>query len=248
MKQHVRKLWDAAARWGYRDGYADGYFDGTQNKKQRSNVQQPFHFEAPIGEPWTSRPMNPMFAERIAFEERTSAPWAVPNSSSPHSRGSRITSPLSASTPGIPHSNSFSAAMTLPSLRLSHGRSPYPKRSTSPSSSDVTASSKRFSCEACEKDFSRAHDKKRHYETQHDRTTVAHRCMYCEKNFSRYVLAASISCASNLLQSGFFKTASSYLRRLSDRKVRCVQIDWSTPKRNLISGRSSEDHNIVINR
>lgn len=43
----------------------------------------------------------------------------------------------------------------------------------------------RFLCERCGKTFSRSHDRKRHYETQHLASPVIHRCRYCEKEFSR---------------------------------------------------------------
>ncbi|KAJ7162073.1 hypothetical protein C8R46DRAFT_1222212 [Mycena filopes] len=37
----------------------------------------------------------------------------------------------------------------------------------------------------CGKDFSRAHDRKRHHETQHAATPVTHKCRHCDKDFSR---------------------------------------------------------------
>ncbi|KAI0338302.1 hypothetical protein BDW22DRAFT_1382629 [Trametopsis cervina] len=43
----------------------------------------------------------------------------------------------------------------------------------------------RFPCERCDKTFSRAHDRKRHYESQHAARPVSHRCPYCRKEFSR---------------------------------------------------------------
>ncbi|EMD33715.1 hypothetical protein CERSUDRAFT_87043 [Gelatoporia subvermispora B] len=41
----------------------------------------------------------------------------------------------------------------------------------------------RFPCSECERTFSRAHDRKRHYESQHLQTS--HNCQYCTKQFSR---------------------------------------------------------------
>ncbi|KAF8160692.1 hypothetical protein B0H34DRAFT_697714 [Crassisporium funariophilum] len=55
--------------------------------------------------------------------------------------------------------------------------------STSPTS--ASPSSERFTCETCHKTFSRSHDRKRHYETQHLPTPVVHSCKYCAKEFSR---------------------------------------------------------------
>lgn len=54
-----------------------------------------------------------------------------------------------------------------------------------PSHSPPVDSTERFKCEACGRDFSRAHDRKRHYESQHSRNPVLHKCPYCKKDFSR---------------------------------------------------------------
>ncbi|KAJ7121326.1 hypothetical protein C8R43DRAFT_1112237 [Mycena crocata] len=69
-----------------------------------------------------------------------------------------------------------------PSSRPSH--TSRPGRSISPTHTS-NASGERFACEVCGKDFSRAHDRKRHHETQHAATPVTHKCIYCEKDFSR---------------------------------------------------------------
>lgn len=71
--------------------------------------------------------------------------------------------------------------------RISTGR---PRTGTSSGTSPTSASSppgERFPCERCGKTFSRAHDRKRHHETQHLQSPVVHRCRYCEKEFSRCV-------------------------------------------------------------
>ncbi|KAF7376569.1 Transcriptional regulator MET31 [Mycena sanguinolenta] len=62
--------------------------------------------------------------------------------------------------------------------------SPTSRPRSSMSSAPVT-SGERFICGVCGKDFSRAHDRKRHHETQHAATPVTHKCIYCEKDFSR---------------------------------------------------------------
>lgn len=43
----------------------------------------------------------------------------------------------------------------------------------------------RFACDKCDKTFSRQHDRKRHYESQHSTHPYLHRCRYCNKEFSR---------------------------------------------------------------
>ncbi|EED82052.1 predicted protein [Postia placenta Mad-698-R] len=41
----------------------------------------------------------------------------------------------------------------------------------------------RYQCDRCDRTFSRPHDRKRHYESQHMLTS--HTCQYCRKDFSR---------------------------------------------------------------
>ncbi|KAL4245569.1 hypothetical protein ABKN59_009615 [Abortiporus biennis] len=43
----------------------------------------------------------------------------------------------------------------------------------------------RYACTACSKTFSRAHDRKRHFETSHDPNPPNHRCHFCGKSFAR---------------------------------------------------------------
>ena len=43
----------------------------------------------------------------------------------------------------------------------------------------------RYPCGKCDKTFSRAHDRKRHYETQHSINPPVHKCQWCGKEFSR---------------------------------------------------------------
>jgi hypothetical protein len=56
-----------------------------------------------------------------------------------------------------------------------------------PSSQQGMASDKpeRVTCEICGKTFSRAHDRKRHHESQHSSQNVSHKCLHCGKSFSR---------------------------------------------------------------
>ena len=59
--------------------------------------------------------------------------------------------------------------------------------SVSSASTAASPSGERFPCEKCGKTFSRSHDRKRHYETQHLPSPIVHRCVYCHKEFSRCV-------------------------------------------------------------
>ena len=43
----------------------------------------------------------------------------------------------------------------------------------------------RFPCDKCSKTFSRAHDRKRHFETHHTQHPPSHPCQFCRKGFSR---------------------------------------------------------------
>lgn len=47
------------------------------------------------------------------------------------------------------------------------------------------AAPERFPCTLCGKDFSRSHDRKRHYSTSHDMNGEKPICEYCKKTFSR---------------------------------------------------------------
>jgi len=49
----------------------------------------------------------------------------------------------------------------------------------------VPPSAERYPCDRCPKTFSRAHDRKRHFETQHTLAPTVWKCPYCEKDFSR---------------------------------------------------------------
>lgn len=49
----------------------------------------------------------------------------------------------------------------------------------------VSPGLERFPCDKCEKTFSRAHDRKRHYESQHSAHPYVHKCRYCKREFSR---------------------------------------------------------------
>ncbi|PCH36005.1 hypothetical protein WOLCODRAFT_166606 [Wolfiporia cocos MD-104 SS10] len=52
-----------------------------------------------------------------------------------------------------------------------------------PPSSSPSPGVERYPCDKCDRTFSRPHDRKRHYESQHMMTS--HMCKYCQKEFSR---------------------------------------------------------------
>ena len=64
---------------------------------------------------------------------------------------------------------------TLPSSSRGTAMTP-PQSSPSPGV-------ERYACDRCDRTFSRPHDRKRHYESQHLQTS--HACQYCRKEFSR---------------------------------------------------------------
>ncbi|KAF7305871.1 hypothetical protein HMN09_00741300 [Mycena chlorophos] len=114
--------------------------------------------------------------------------------------------PISPTPPQSPTSRTFIPTPTETYSRpprpasAMHHRPPYPTKKPSSSTARESGSgsgsasgsgaasgstSERYQCHICGKDFSRAHDRKRHFETQHSATPTQHKCRYCEKDFSR---------------------------------------------------------------
>lgn len=70
-------------------------------------------------------------------------------------------------------------AQTMQSYQTNH-----PSRSAlTPPKSSPSPGVERYACDKCDRTFSRPHDRKRHYESQHLQTS--HSCQYCRKEFSR---------------------------------------------------------------
>lgn len=106
------------------------------------------------------------------------------------------TIPRSPTVPPSERYGSGSAAYPAQLLHTTHGGPLRPRISTSRprsgtlgSSPATSPSGERFPCEKCGKTFSRSHDRKRHHETQHLATPIIHRCRWCEKEFSRSIIA-----------------------------------------------------------
>lgn len=59
------------------------------------------------------------------------------------------------------------------------------QRSPPPTSPTTPPGTERFPCDRCSKTFTRAHDRKRHFETHHSAQPPAHRCPFCHKIFGR---------------------------------------------------------------
>lgn len=70
------------------------------------------------------------------------------------------------------------------SVQLPHGRY-HASSSSSQYAPPASPEIERFPCDKCDKTFSRAHDRKRHYESQHSTHPYLHRCRFCNKEFSR---------------------------------------------------------------
>jgi hypothetical protein len=89
----------------------------------------------------------------------------------------------------VPTPSEMSSNYNNLSHRLSPSTSTYQQIGTSYSTSrgeTVAAIPERFVCHLCGKDFSRSHDRKRHYSTSHEVNGEKHICEYCKKTFSRY--------------------------------------------------------------
>ncbi|KAH9920158.1 uncharacterized protein B0H18DRAFT_613705 [Fomitopsis serialis] len=70
-------------------------------------------------------------------------------------------------------------AQTMQTYQTQH-----PSRSAlTPPKSSPSPGVERYACDKCDRTFSRPHDRKRHYESQHLQTS--HSCQYCRKEFSR---------------------------------------------------------------
>ncbi|KAI0683147.1 hypothetical protein BC835DRAFT_1396861 [Cytidiella melzeri] len=96
---------------------------------------------------------------------------------------------VSASSTSSAHSSSTSlrrpsSSSTSPSTPYHHPQHHHhhPASSHLPPSPGGT---ERYPCDKCDKTFSRSHDRKRHYESQHSAQPTSHRCPYCKKEFSR---------------------------------------------------------------
>lgn len=91
---------------------------------------------------------------------------------------------MAASSSAYPTSASASSNRYIPTpaqtmqnyQNLAHGSGGVPTTSSSPGA-------ERFPCDKCDRSFSRAHDRKRHYESHHLQTP--HICPTCGKDFSR---------------------------------------------------------------
>ncbi|TCD67869.1 hypothetical protein EIP91_011866 [Steccherinum ochraceum] len=77
-----------------------------------------------------------------------------------------------------PHNNSLHPSTSHP-RRTHPAASPVPIPPASPTGIE------RYACDRCDKTFSRAHDRKRHFETHHSPQPASHKCPYCRKDFSR---------------------------------------------------------------
>ena len=70
-------------------------------------------------------------------------------------------------------------AQTMQSYHSHPSRGP----TLTPPQSSPSPGVERYACDKCDRTFSRPHDRKRHYESQHLQTS--HKCHYCRKEFSR---------------------------------------------------------------
>ncbi|KAJ6507183.1 hypothetical protein C8R47DRAFT_1100537 [Mycena vitilis] len=135
--------------------------------------------------PFNSRAVSP----RVSYHRHSSTaqPPFIPTPSEAYAHPSRPPRPASAMhhRSSGPYASSSHAGSSSPSSRLPHLSVASRPKSSMGHSLSPTSAGERFVCDACGKDFSRAHDRKRHYETQHAATPVTHKCIYCDKDFSR---------------------------------------------------------------
>lgn len=96
--------------------------------------------------------------------------------SQPHGHGQYVTPQKPYTNPAMPAQGGHAAQYSNPA---NHPSSPILYGSPSPPSS----SSSPHACGVCGATFTRPHDRKRHYESQH--TTIEHVCQYCRKSYAR---------------------------------------------------------------
>jgi len=98
-------------------------------------------------------------------------------------RSGSVSSPLN---PGYNHPSSSTATHFPPAVPPSqHYPSQYASTSAVSANYTSTSAGDRFVCSQCDASFSRPHDRRRHYETQHLESPPVHRCRYCQKEFTR---------------------------------------------------------------
>ncbi|KAI9455475.1 hypothetical protein BJY52DRAFT_644987 [Lactarius psammicola] len=97
--------------------------------------------------------------------------------SQPHGHGQYVTPQKPYPSPAMQAQGGHAAQYSNPA---NHPSSPTGYGSSSPPSS---SSSSPHACGVCGATFTRPHDRKRHYESQH--TTIEHVCQYCRKSYAR---------------------------------------------------------------
>jgi hypothetical protein len=99
-----------------------------------------------------------------------------------HRRTGSVSSPLN---PGYNPSPPIATQIPPGVPPSQHYPTQYASTSAVPVNYPSTSTGDRFVCSQCGATFSRAHDRKRHYETQHLESPPVHRCQHCLKEFSR---------------------------------------------------------------
>ncbi|KAJ7020000.1 hypothetical protein C8F04DRAFT_1197162 [Mycena alexandri] len=152
--------------------YADNRGSGYQSDPPGSGS---YPYNAP-------RAISPLNAPVSYHRTHQPRPF-IPTPSEAYANPGRPPRPPSAMHHGSGSYSSPPHALPPPSARPLGSGSSRPRGTAPPPIS--SGSGERFICEVCGKDFSRAHDRKRHHETQHAATPITHKCIHCEKDFSR---------------------------------------------------------------
>jgi hypothetical protein len=97
-----------------------------------------------------------------------------------HRRSGSVSSPLN---PGYNHPSP--AATQHPPVVPPSQHYPSQYASTSAAAMNYASTGDRSVCHECDASFSRPHDLRRHFETQHLESPPIHRCQHCQKEFSR---------------------------------------------------------------
>lgn len=142
------------------------------------------HGHAPLSPPHTAAGGHAYHGHHASGRAHGHAHGHTSSASTAHPPSSPYTAhylPTPAQTMALPAHAPGGGSSSSSAHAHGHQRRPSAPHGAPPGSPEL----ERFPCDRCDKTFSRAHDRKRHYESQHAPHPSLHRCRFCAKEFSR---------------------------------------------------------------